>query len=206
MKSLISGLIAFSVLATATLSVASDTPALVVKHGIRKVKTAENAELRSFHDYLRKTYKESNENSFLVNAVLRIKDTERFGRQQMVQLINGRINDFFELDLSISDSEAATRSMVVIKTESLFRPDQIPSFVKFFMPFENWEDAEAQGLGWSRKDLAETKRRLTSLLRDKSFQIHSFNVDSGYDASVSLLGFYDEQDRELLLIGFGTNP
>lgn len=201
------------------------TSGLIDKFQISKIEQPSVSSLSTF----RKFVSSALENSDSDPEALWVIETLKIGKGDfhaldLRRLLNGRFNDHFELDLSISDAEAANQStqnqhdyylrLIVTDYESLqsgsadANEKNAAKAAAHFLPYGgSSERAKRQGRqDWHQAHMDRAAAMVKELAEDSRFQLNLVELRSAYDYSLKLLAIADAANSEVLIIGWLLTP
>lgn len=195
---------------------AAATSALIDKFQITKIEEPADPALREFRKFVPFNLEISSAERFWTAETLKI-GTGDFFAPDLLSLLSGRFNEYFELDLSISDEEAATRdgnnSKLIVTGYEPLRCGKAQGNEKnakeaaaYFLPYTSRRAAREDGQNWDQKDIDQAAGMVEKIAADCRFTIDLITMSDTNDASVRLLAVTDTKNSEVLIMGFGRNP
>lgn len=140
---------------------------------------------------------------------------DRSYENNLASVVSGRFNSSLELDLSIPDSEANEPWEIPNNsglTATMFSPMYCAEnegsnhlnaeiAIKFLMPFDSEDKAEAIGLKWKQENIDKTIGLLTKMVSSCQYDVAEIQLVGKNMTKLSLLTIRDSQTSEVLLLG-----
>lgn len=200
--------------AVGTVAFAEGTSAVARKFGISEANQFESTGLRGLEKSVQ-DLTDFDEDAFVIFSHMKMANAKNFDVFYVGSILSGRLNEKYELNLNVSDEEAAlggpaknSAGMILSLSEKLYcqHKDSADQAFHYMLPYTSRKMAKEAGLNWSKESIAAVKSELANLAPNCDFAISRVGLGDGSDQNATLLAVWDRKTNEILVIGFGSNP